>query len=91
MASRGLCSLGESLGDSELTSEAARLLFAEEPTEPDLRRASIEAARHHVRSTTAVERHADIEQLHVGGSQLIRVNCTCFPTGKLSTSRCSAS
>jgi hypothetical protein len=47
MASRGLCSLGESLGDTELTSEAARLLlFAEEPTEPDLERASIEAARH---------------------------------------------
>jgi hypothetical protein len=51
MASRGLCSLDESLGDSELTSEAARLLFAEEPTEPDLQRASIEAAREHVRST----------------------------------------
>lgn len=51
MASRGLCSLDENLGDSELMSEAARLLFAEEPTEPDLERASIEAARPHVGST----------------------------------------
>jgi hypothetical protein len=39
MASRGLCSLGE----SELMTDAARLLFGEEPTEPDLQRASAAA------------------------------------------------
>lgn len=36
MASRGLCSLGE----FEVMTDAARLLFGEEPTEPDLERAS---------------------------------------------------
>ncbi|MDB5220782.1 MAG: hypothetical protein JWO86_8709 [Myxococcaceae bacterium] len=42
MASRGLCSLGE----GALMSEAARLLFEEEPTEPDLEHLSVRPARH---------------------------------------------
>jgi hypothetical protein len=41
MASRGLCSLGE----PDLMTDAARLLFGEEPTEPDLERATAAPAR----------------------------------------------
>lgn len=46
MASRGLCSLGE----SELMTDAARLLFGEEPTEPDLQRPSAAPPREMLRS-----------------------------------------
>ncbi len=47
MASRGLCSLGE----SELMTDASRLVFGEEPTEPDLEHLSSAPARSFVGSS----------------------------------------